>query len=322
MTTLEDLHRAADAAWPDPTPRLVLSDWYEERGDRVEAALQRVLAEPASDARRIEYADAMDRGYTEPCPSCRGTGGRVIGGSWRDRFTCSKCGGVGKVSVPCPRAEFVRVQVELAGRRRLFEGGGCIHPDSAAVTQGHYDRHPCGCADCKLVSRERELWDQGEWEDWKRLPGNAFNTLDMEFVPFTVVTLPVTHWSRGFVAKVTLPWKSWREHGPGIVRRHPVTRVELAGNAPLRWRPDSGSSSFDHDERFSWINGARQKVIGDLTRQAATVPGEVFADLKKLPNRGVRYDEYVRYDTQELALDALSRACLAWAWGQATSPAA
>lgn len=308
MTTLTDtarhLHLAADAAWPDPTPRLVLADHYEDAGDRVEAALQRVLAEPASDERRLEYAEALERTEGIKCPECLGAGSINMG--LADAF-CTTCSG--RIWVPgggywrgtgtvCPRAEFVRVQVELAQVEAIeHDCGKAGEWESTCPACGAY-----GAAE-ELRRRERELrqryapiWfalpDLAVASVWDHPPEVRWCEADDHHEGVDVVTGDTR---RGFLDSVTLPWEAWRLHGPAIVRRHPVTRVALAGREP--------------DELWYWW---RDNEAGLYKHNPAYIRPDLFTLLPTINNLIAG----ARFDTRDAALDALSNACLAWAWKQ------
>ena len=60
MNERDALLRAILTDPADDTPRLVLADWLDERGEYVAAARQRVIARPADDGLRLAYADAAD----------------------------------------------------------------------------------------------------------------------------------------------------------------------------------------------------------------------------------------------------------------------
>jgi len=100
----------------DDLPRLVLADWLEEHAGEVEC-----------DHSDMGEDELRWYGY-EGCPTCKGT--------------CRVSNGFAE------RAEFIRVQVELAGE---------VKPCSSA-----YSQKKCRCSNCTkqeaLRQRERELW--------------------------------------------------------------------------------------------------------------------------------------------------------------------
>lgn len=61
MTDESALRAAAKANPLDPTPRLMLADHLDELDRPLDAALQRVLAEPDEDRHRLDYASVCER---------------------------------------------------------------------------------------------------------------------------------------------------------------------------------------------------------------------------------------------------------------------
>lgn len=100
------------------------------------------------------------------------------------------------------------------------------------------------------------------------------------------------HWHltirRGFVADVWCPQQAWLDHGPTIVRAHPVERVRLTDVRPVHQDRDPGFACWT----FAY------------TRLSPNISG-LFA-------RGY-------FHTEEDAIDAMSAACLTLAKG-ATQP--
>jgi uncharacterized protein (TIGR02996 family) len=138
--------------------------------------LQAILAEPGDDSLRLIYADWLDdEGQHE-------------------------------------RAEFIRVQVELArleGRTRVDPGCWCaelyVGEPCCDVCQGWEDRLAW------LKHRERELLlatKPGQWSGVDMSPHGFYD------------------WHRGFVVSVKCPLDAWRRHGPALVAAHPLERVE------------------------------------------------------------------------------------------------
>ena len=93
-------------------------------------------------------------------------------------------------------------------------------------------------------------------------------------------------------------------HGPEIVRRHPVERVVLTDKRPLKWSPDSGSSSFDYDPQWSWLNPTVPSASS-----GSVIPLPIYDLIESV--RVVRHAK--RFDSEQAALSALSDACIAWA---------
>lgn len=100
-----------------------------------DAFIRKILAEPADDTPRLVYADWLDEhAGTVPCPICRGPG--FNRGGLGGPIGCTRCRGELAVSDGSrERAEFIRVQVELARNEDVI------------------DKHVR-----RLMARQRELW--------------------------------------------------------------------------------------------------------------------------------------------------------------------
>ncbi len=150
------------------------------------AALERIRAEPHLDKHRIDFAAVLEGESTIPPLSC-GDYSCIKCGFDCEGGLCPACGGEspvrGRLVIPgreadAARAEFVRVQVELANHgwhpdRRKSPSWACF---CASVKPGH------NCSEClakakdwiELVRRERSLWktlwsESAGWLDpaWK-----------------------------------------------------------------------------------------------------------------------------------------------------------
>lgn len=145
--------------------------------DTGSSLLRAVLADPASDAARLIYADWLEE---------QGE---------RDR------------------AEFVRVQVELAKPHRGIEKliatvGHLVSP--SAVANMRQQAKP------ELVERERELWAQNR-QAWEvRCPG------------FDLGPASRAWWVRGFLTEIHLPLSAFLEHARDLFSRHPITAVVIS----------------------------------------------------------------------------------------------
>jgi uncharacterized protein (TIGR02996 family) len=117
------------------------------------------------------------------------------------------------------RAEFIRVQVELASllfssasqrpgkivRNVLIDEGvmkKCLESDAPRIEA--------------LGRREQELFDAGEG-DW--FP-------DIDYVNLRRDT------SRGFVSSLTLSWEDWLEKADGLLAAHPIEKIVLTTRPP------------------------------------------------------------------------------------------
>lgn len=161
-----------------------------------ELLLRGVLADPADDHARIVYADWLDDQSDNP---------------------------------PTPRAEFIRVQCELARRAGPKGCRGC-----KSIRGKHWHRRlslgqmppskgleTVGCSRCvELRRRERELSASSRVHEWF-MPIRGTGARDAFAGHFG--------WGfrRGFVESVTCSAKDWYAHGDAIRAAQPVTRVKL-----------------------------------------------------------------------------------------------
>lgn len=142
------------------------------------------------------------------------------------------------------RAEFVRVQVELAREP----------PARPSVTAENW-----GAEDARerrwnaLRRREWELL-AGHWHAWAGvwgLPVACGNLLEVDPGERALVVT----FRRGFVAEVRLPLAFWLERGPALVAAHPLERVTLTGRRPLALSDDTSSPGDPWHGWFAWGDG-------------------------------------------------------------------
>ena len=180
------------------------------------------------------------------------------------------------------RAEFIRTQIEYAALRS--------------------DECACGfvpmpaCDVCRLKARELELWERkggaGEW----LIPAAGFPLGYSDLVPQNNLcssrTAPAMVWRRGFPDEFRCPTADWREHGPRLVREHPIRTVRLT---------DVRAGYWDTDDRYYLAHANDPDAHpghprGFLHRLAESVPGL----------RGP-------FPSADAVFAATSEACLAWA---------
>jgi uncharacterized protein (TIGR02996 family) len=128
----------------------------------------------------------------------------------------------------------------------------------------------------------------------------------------SIITL---HFRRGFLETIICPLADWLSHGPAIVRRHPVARVEATDRRPY----DDLISSFDmgrplaqNRHVWSWLESDTPPhrdhlsvLHGDLN-----IP---LAVAKHLTGRRSPDLRFRRYDEPGAAEADLSAALIAWA---------
>jgi uncharacterized protein (TIGR02996 family) len=214
-------------------------------------------------------------------------------------------------------AEFIRVQVELAG----------MPPEPTALTAVRW---------LELRTRQRELWDA--------LADTL--TAGAEFASVALasdeswVTLPCGRFGRGFPEAVAATTRQWRDRGPKVVRTHPTTaRVALVDREPAgvvriegEWTivlledsdwADPGAEAVA--ERWCWVrrwfgpsgssSGPPQLDPEQMNAVAYCLPPELFDELTGGEDARDDPEEFPlrRYATQDEAIDDLSGACLRWA---------
>lgn len=299
------------------------------------ALLGAVLADPRDDLPRLVYADWLEEHTTDrQCWACQGYGTLQGSGPDRSNPTCDVCSGTGRVSNGnSERAEFIRVQVELARIDPLK----CWHPEGSTA-----DCRQCGA----LRRRERELWSGGE---------NSFAPQLAGLVNRNAPGACLTHWGtpnqdinstirgtwvRGFVESVRAPLGvlfggecpgcidgviesaefgvtpcqscsgTGRTAGAAadVFASQPVTEVVLTDREPWTIRHDA----------FGWYDFAHPGL--GASHDESLLPTDLF-DLLPLEGRNTdadprggrtgRRDYWAWYSSRSLALSALSAACVA-----------
>ncbi len=175
------------------------------------ALLATILARPDEDTPRLMFADWLDE-HAQPV-----------------------------------RAEFVRVQVQLADLlRRMARAGLC--PPPRTRTAAEHKRYPELFG---LLARQALIWPTySEWFPFAPVPqDHAAATCEDIFNKLCVYarsgTLPwVSLTQRGFVKAVQCSAANWLTHADALLARHPIERVRLTDVAGAR----------DH-VRHGWRNG-------------------------------------------------------------------
>lgn len=206
-----------------------------------------ILADPSDDVPRLVYADFLEE-----------NGERERGEFIRvqvELAKCYGCGGTGRRRVKCQtngREEWTEFDCNLGAKIERGKGwvGGC--PANRR--------------------RERELLDahEGDWAP-------------QELGPFAAHSGSVFTFRRGFVDAVECPASAWLEHGPRLVREHPLSTVRLSGVEPGMRRG-----------RYEWMLGDDEPPVF-----ASELPKELY-----VPDT---------FASESEAQDALSARCLSWA---------
>ena len=235
------------------------------------AILRAILDDPADDLPRLAYADLMEE---------RGDDAR---------------------------AEFVRVQLELARLRRV----GCHEGEECNVT-GPCDECVREVEAIKLEYRERELFvaNAGVWTEdlpeqltTKKCPYCAEQAVDWETGAVECRQCDGTglvpdydniDFRRGFVARVEMTTDFFLVHARALFSRHPVTEVVLVDREPM---PNSGGRS--------WWDLSR---VAHHVHPASNVPSAIFSRLTS--GESVNQNLSRNYPAMAATLADLSRACV------------
>lgn len=202
MTDADALQAVIAEHPADDTPRLVLADWYDnhDRPDdalaqRLDVALRRVLADPDSDAPRLEYAEIL-RGY-----ECE------------------------------PRASFIETQVELTA---LLSPGdpGCDCAGHRGELSRVCRQTAWLNRVNTLRKRERDLWEQhgrGDTVLWGfGVPGRYVVLTPVEGDDFGCGNGDIEGvFRRGFPGSLTASWDNLAAHLDAVLAAAPVTEVTL-----------------------------------------------------------------------------------------------
>ena len=275
------------------------------------AHLAGIIAHPEDDLRRLVLADWLEERDGEvECRRCRGTGKRIKPGQYgaTDRFVyerCCDCHGTGRVPNGfSERAEFIRVQIELANSP--------LRPDSG---REHLTRVAA------LRRRERELWDYGPVRQWFGVVGQDVN-LGIDTYGLQASSRPSFVVRRGFVDEVRCTLATFVggvcERCEGHPGRIPVNQYST------KQCPDcKGTGQVQGVGRAVCAAHPVERVaVGD--REPAALRGGVFAwaakpstfaDAAELPADLVRRSPHLAGDhpTREAALAALSDTLIALA---------
>jgi uncharacterized protein (TIGR02996 family) len=220
------------------------------------------------------------------------------------------------------RAEFIRVQCELPRlvKEPHFHDKRC--PRHGLYRTKHRTKFTeCReCAKCRhrwLTLRERELWKFTPDEDYARYrPYCWFPDLDETTLSLAWENPRRVFWysdngggpriegevGRGFISRVELPAADFLAHAEAIFRAHPVTGITLVD----RMHPYPA-----HGGRWTWWNAEYS------TYWSAGVPYPLFGNFPDADGGEWHWhdDGYCvsrSWPTSDLALTALSRACVAY----------
>ena len=272
------------------------------------AFLRKIVSAPADDVARLAYCDWLEeRDSDEECPECEGAGKRryTDAAGDTDYRTCYSCASTGRRrNAHARRAEFIRVQIELAAM--------CDQDDEmakAGISHFDYDRAKLNRRISSTRSRMIELW-QGEHDgSW----GNIITQLKplLHGLWATITTrhpkdMPHAIVTRGFPSLVRCDMSTWQKYGADVVRYNPIERVEITDKEPRRnidpiFSPTSGTPSYLH----SWSSH-----------------GSSSSDLPREFWENTSDGLFVHFSTsRESAFNWLSQRCIETARAKANQPA-
>jgi hypothetical protein len=305
-----------EGRWADAVEQLIFCDYLEDRcGRPLDAALRRVLVEPEEDRHRLDYADAVEadgrvaawREATERVNGLIVKGFSVFRSPAHDtefqRAKRAEAELQRTAEHAAARAEFIRVQVELA-RYDAMTFADC----PACEVPGEGYRHAGDCPNSPkhpLRRRERELWDE------------VYRDFDIGVIPGMPLLIPEADCGltirgrrgevkvkarRGFVADLTLSCTDFLVHAGAVFAACPVTAVVLDRNPG-----DFGIEGPGHETVYGFRHPFRWYTADNW----ANVPGSHLlpAALFGLLNGSGRWKN--TYPTADAALVDLSAAAVA-----------
>jgi uncharacterized protein (TIGR02996 family) len=187
------------------------------------------------------------------------------------------------------RADLIRVQCEL-GPRPLV----------------HICSYSSPCHRCSLLQRQYQLLAK-EYQLLAKdslYPAKGLGLIPRQYRPEWVPSLQDAlpwdmggwTWRRGFVEEIACTCQAWLKHGPLWIGEYPLMEVRLLGREPVLCLPDC----------WCW---ARHSTS---LEEAHFVPDCLAFAVTPMLHE-------VTYPTEDLAHEALSRACLKWAREERTA---
>ncbi len=182
------------------------------------------------------------------------------------------------------RAEFIRLQIELAERNEkpynLSFEDACLYHNGNRVANELVHR----CSDI-LVEFGQKWWQEEN---------------------YLITKLPIWNasWRRGFVSRIDCNMSQWREHGPVIVRNHPVQIARIDDKFPLQYTYDLYGKSF---HTITWLVYEHHVVHNRLEN---IIPLPIY---KCLPEVIKEPSHELAYHSVDDAFASLSNGCITWA---------
>lgn len=282
------------------------------------ALLHAIRLHPAEDTPRLIYADWLDEN-AEPgnsCGRCRGRGETVAhwqstSDTWGSVDRCCDCDGTGRVSDGRrERAEFIRIQIRIAGLRAAcgcggytaLRGGGQHHNGPCDVGRER-DEQPDGTSrPAMLRARENALWREWSrrWFGW----GTGTDTFGSALTPNEVDP----RIRRGFVAEVRMTLAAFMDAAKGLFSVHPIDTVVLTDREPA-------AVGGDIRPRYTWTT----REIALVAAQAWVLPWVLWSRVREQTSRSPP-PVFMEFASRGAALATLSAVCVAYGRGLAGLP--
>lgn len=176
------------------------------------------------------------------------------------------------------RAQFIRVQIRIV---RDYPNGMRCQRNGAPVDLYASFKPRCRCQPCRLNRREYHVSRQyirSLWE-WNLCPRVSFTCT----------------WRRGFPERICLPLNTWRNQATTLLQAMPLRFVTLSDRQPF------GREEWPGHVSWRWSHESLPLAVTDR------LPDDIFRFLKPARGRLCKY-----YDSRSDALEACSRALLAW----------
>lgn len=209
---------------------------------------------------------------------------RLVYADWlEDNATCE---------ADAARAEFIRLQIKLSETPECT----CAAVNSAASYMKDY-----ACDHCAMTRRESALFRKYAPVWFDPLPSPYRCTVSS----CGIECADATHYRvrRGFVERVNSYLSFWLEHGPELVKSHPIEHVEIRDKGPLTVAHDS----------HGWCRPGHPHLD---TAHSCVIPDDMWQLMFKLRWPPLDFHPtywYVTVPTREEAAALLSRACIGWA---------
>lgn len=154
-------------------------------------------------------------------------------------------------------------------------------------------------------------YDQESYEAANELHRRTVGTQWSRFPEGLLIPPVGWNFTRGMVSSFHCPLAIWLEYGPAIVRLQPIEMVRIEDR-----RPDSFANTFESD--WFWVIDPREPGEPLSSDRSHFLPFELWEMLDNRKTSPSPRGRAARYETQKEALDALPRACIAWAKKQET----